>query len=102
MNSAIWCIAPPDSDLRRLRTHAAMRTFRIDKLCQYAAEVLLLGRHGEQHALGVHVSVKSLNVGDSETQFDFSCRILVRRRMRSESGLARRELAPTRRFELQL
>src|ERR1700747_1509487 len=63
--------------LRRLRAHAAMCALGIDKLRQHPAKILLLWRHGEQNALGAHVSVKSLDIGDSESQLDFSRWILV-------------------------
>jgi len=82
--------------LRRLRTHAAMCSLGIDKLRQHPAAILLLRRHAEQNALRAHVPVESLDVRDSETQFDLSCRIFVRRRVQRESSFARRELAPAR------
>src|SRR5215469_8743630 len=102
MNSAICRIVPLRSDLCRLRAHAAMCAFGIDKLRQHPAEILLLRRHAEQNTLGSHVPVKSLDIGDRETQFDFSSRILVGSGMQSEGGFTRRELAPTRRLEFQL
>src|SRR5215831_18032387 len=74
----------------------------IDKLCQHPAEILLLGRHGEQHPLRAHVSVKSLDIGDSEAQFQFSCWVLLGSRVQRESCLSCHELAPTRRLELYL
>jgi hypothetical protein len=58
-------------------------------------------RHAEQNALGAHVSVESLHVGDSEHQFDLSCWILVGSRVQRESGFACPELAPAGRLELQ-
>src|ERR1700746_214187 len=102
MNSAIWGIAPPDRELRRLRAHTAMSALGIDKLCQNATKVLLLGRHAEQNTLGAHVAVETLDIGDSESQFDLSCWVLVRSRVQCESGLACHKLAPTRRFEFHL
>jgi hypothetical protein len=45
-----------------------MFAFGIDELRQHPAEILLLQRHAEQNALGAHVSVKSLDIGDSEAQ----------------------------------
>src|SRR5215472_11567240 len=101
MNSAIWRIASPDSDLRRFRAHAAMCAFRIDKLCEHPTEVLLLGRHAEQYALGAHIPIERLDISDSETQFHFACRIFVRSRVQRESSFARHELTPLRRFEFQ-
>jgi hypothetical protein len=64
-------------------------------------KVLLLGRHGKQHAFTAHVSVKSLDIGNSESQFNLPSRILVGSRMESKCGFARYELAPSRRLELQ-
>ena len=43
-----------------------------DKLCQHPAEILLPWRHAEEHAFRAHVPVKSLDIGDGETEFDFS------------------------------
>src|SRR5580693_8406562 len=74
----------------------------IDELRQHPAEILLLWRHAEQNTLGAHVPVESFYVGDSEPQFDLSSRVLVGSRVQRESGFARHELAPTRRFELKL
>src|ERR1700739_3367792 len=51
---------------------------------------LLLGRHAEQNTLGAHVAVESLHIGDSETQFDFSCWILLGSRVQSEMWTASR------------
>ena len=79
--------------VRRLRAHAAMCAFGIYELRQNPAEILLLGRHAEQNALGAHVPVESLHIGYSETEFDFSCWILVGSWVQRESGLARHELA---------
>jgi len=73
-----------------------MRTLGIDKLRQHATEILLLRRHAEQDTFGAHIPVKSLDISDSETQFHFACRIFIGSRVQSQSGLARRELAPTR------
>ena len=53
----------------------------IHELRQHPAEVLLLGRHAEQNTLGGHISVKGLYIGDSESQFDFSCWVLIRSRV---------------------
>jgi hypothetical protein len=47
-----------------------MSAFGIDKLSQHTAEILLLGRHAEQHALGGHFLVKGFDIRISETQFD--------------------------------
>jgi hypothetical protein len=102
MNSANCCIVPPDSDLRCLRAHTAMCALRIDKLRQHPAEILLLGRHAEQNTFSSHVPVENLDIGDGETQFHFSCWVLVGSRVQRESGFARHELAPARRFELKL
>ena len=78
MNSANCCIVPPDSDLRRLSANTAMCPFRIDKLRKNAAEILLLGRHGEQHALGAHVPVESLDIGNSEAHRSIRFRFIHR------------------------
>src|SRR5262249_49123515 len=56
----------------------------------------------EQNALGAHVPVESLHVGNREPQFDLSSRVLFGSRVQRESGFARHELAPTRRLELHL
>jgi len=73
--------------LCRLRANAEMCPLGIYKLRQNAAEILLLGRHGEQHALGAHVSVKRFDIGNGKAQFDFSRRIFVGSRVQRESGL---------------
>src|SRR5215813_838518 len=70
-----WGVSP------RLSAHAAMCAFGIDKLRQHAAEILLLGGHAEHNTFGAHVSVESLDIGDSEAQFHFSCWVLVRSRV---------------------
>src|SRR5204862_7486264 len=88
--------------LRRLCAHAAMCAFGIDELRQHPAEVLLLWRHAEEHALDAHVPVESLDIGDSETQFDLPRWIFVGSRVQRESSFVRHELAPARRFELEL
>src|ERR1700747_178148 len=77
-----------------------MCAFGIDKLCQHPAQILLLWRHGEKHAFRAHVPVKSLDIDNSETQFDLACRVLVRSWVQSESAVARHELTPAGRFEL--
>src|SRR5271167_2091577 len=79
-----------------------MCTFGIDELRQHTAEILLLWRHAEEHAFRAHVPVESLHVGDSEPQFDLSSRVLFGSRVQRESGIARHELTPARRFELKL
>jgi hypothetical protein len=84
-----------NQSLRRLSAHAAMCALGIDKLRQHPSEILLLWRHGEQNALGGHVLVESLDIGNSKSQFDFSRWILVGSRMQSETSFARRELAPS-------
>jgi hypothetical protein len=86
--------------LRRLRADAAMCSFGIDELRQHPDEVLLFGRHAEEHALGAQVPVETLHVGNGKPQFDLSRWILVGSRVQRQSGLARRELASTRRLEL--
>src|SRR5438046_10117925 len=70
-----------------------MCAFGIDELRQHPAEVLLLWRHAEEHALGAHVPVESLDIGDSETQCDLPRWIVVGSRVQRESGFARHELA---------
>jgi hypothetical protein len=42
------------------------------ELRQHPTEILLFGRHAEQHALCGHIAVESLDIGDSEAQFDLS------------------------------
>jgi hypothetical protein len=86
---------------RRLRTDAAMCAFRINELGQHPAEILLLGRHGEEHTLCAHVPVESLDIGNGETQLDFSRWVFVGSRVQRESGFSRYELAPARRLELE-
>jgi hypothetical protein len=54
-----------------------MCAFGIDELRQHPTEILVLWRHAEEHAFRAHVSVKGLNISDSEAQFDFSGWILV-------------------------
>lgn len=51
--------------LRHLHAHAAMCSLGIDKLRQHTAEILLLGKHAEQNALGAHIPIESLDIGDS-------------------------------------
>ena len=51
---------------RCFSAHAAMCAFGIHKLRQHTAEILLLGRHAEHHALGAHVPVESLNICESD------------------------------------
>src|ERR671931_1492342 len=80
--------------LRCLRAHAAMCAFGTDKLRQHPAEILLLRRHAEEDAFRGHLTVERLDIGDSETQFDFSRWILFGSRVQRESGLPRHELAP--------
>ena len=75
---------------------------RNHELCQYPTEILLLGRHVEQLTLGAQVPVERFDVCNCETQFDFSCWVLVGSRVQRESGFARHELAPSRRLELDL
>src|SRR5438552_16121270 len=79
-----------------------MCAFGIDELRQHPAEVLLLWRHAEQHALGAHVQVESLDIVNSATHFDLPRWIFVGSRVQRESSFARHELAPARRFELEL
>src|SRR6516165_4537760 len=86
--------------LCRVRAYVAMCALGIDKLRQHAAEILLLRRHAEQDSFVAHFPVKNLDIGDSETQFDFSCWVLTGSRVQSESRFARHELAPPRRLEL--
>src|SRR5207249_4288189 len=81
---------------------AAMCAFGIYKLGQHSPEILLVGRHAEDHTLDAHIAVESLDIGDSETQLDSSGWVLVRSRVQRESSFARHELAPARRFELEL
>jgi len=50
-----------------------MCAFGIDELGKHLAEIFLLGRHAEENTLGAHAPAKSLDIGDSETQFDLSC-----------------------------
>jgi hypothetical protein len=38
----------------------------IDKLCKHPAEILFLGRHAEQNALGADVTVKSLEIAEAK------------------------------------
>jgi hypothetical protein len=71
-----------------------MCAFRIDKLRQDPAKILLLGRHAEQDAFGSDVLVESLNIGNPEALFDSPGGILIGSRMQSEGGFARHELAP--------
>lgn len=71
--------------LRRLRTDTAMCTFRIDELRQHSAEILLLGWHAEENALGAHIPVESFDIGNGEAQFDLSRWILVGSRARIQS-----------------
>src|SRR5207249_10872488 len=52
--------------LRRLRAYAAMCAFGIYKLGQHSPEILLVGRHAEDHTLDAHIAVESLDIGDSE------------------------------------
>ena len=78
-----------------------MCTFGIDELRQHPTEILLLWRHAEEHALGAHLAVESLDIGNSEAQFDFSRWILVGSRVQGEGRFARNELTPTGRLELQ-
>jgi hypothetical protein len=70
--------------LRCLSAHAAMCALGIEKLRQHPTEILLLRRHAEQNALGAHVPVKSLHVGNRKAQFDFSCRIFIGSRVHCE------------------
>src|SRR5580704_13363577 len=79
-----------------------MCSFGIDELSQQPAEILLLWRNGEEHALRAHVSVEGLHVCDSEPEFDVSRRVLVGSRVQGESGFARREFTPAGRFEPKL
>ena len=79
-----------------------MRALGIDKLCQHPAEILLLGRHAEQNTLGAHVAIETLDIGDSETQFDLSCWVLVGSRVQRESGFTCFEFTLARRFKLHL
>ena len=72
--------------LPSVRAHAAVRAFGIDKLRQNSPKILVLGRHAEQHALGAHIPVESLDIRDCEAQFDLSRWILVGSRMQGESG----------------
>jgi hypothetical protein len=44
---------------------------KIDKT-EHPAEILLLWRHAEQDSFAAYVRVKSLDIGDCETRFDFS------------------------------
>jgi hypothetical protein len=45
-----------------------MCALRIDKLRQNPAKILLLWRHGEHNALGAHVPVECLDIGNSKSQ----------------------------------
>jgi hypothetical protein len=78
-----------------------MCALRIDKLRQHPSEILLLWRHAEKYAFGTHVPIKSLDIGNRETEFDLSCWILLGSRVQSDTSFARRELAPSRRLEFQ-
>ncbi|HZW96384.1 MAG TPA: hypothetical protein VFF64_25795 [Candidatus Eremiobacteraceae bacterium] len=49
-----------------------MCAFGVDELGKHSTEILRLGRHAEQHALAAHVPVERLDIGNSETQFDFA------------------------------
>ena len=78
-----------------------MCTFGIDELGQPPSEILLPWRNAEEHAFRAHVPVEGLHVGDSESEFDLSRRVLVGSRVQGASGFARREFTPAGRFEPQ-
>src|SRR4029077_4207931 len=80
--------------LRCLSSHAAVCAFGIYELCQHPTKILLLRWHAEQHALGAHVAVESLHIGDSEAQLDLACWIFLGSRVQRKGGFARHELAP--------
>src|SRR5215813_13632151 len=40
--------------------------------------------HGEHDALGAHLTIEIFDIGDSETQFDLSCWILIGSRVQGE------------------
>jgi hypothetical protein len=65
-----------------------MCAFGINELCQHPTKILLLRRHAEQHALGAHVAVESLHIGDSETQFDLARWIFLGSGVQRKSGFA--------------
>ena len=54
-----------------------MSALGIEELGKHPTEILLLWRHAEEHAFRAFVPVKSLDIGDGETQFDLSSRVLV-------------------------
>jgi hypothetical protein len=79
-----------------------MCAFGIDNCASTPPKSCFLGGMVNRTPLALMSPVKSLDIGDSETQFDFPCRIHIGSRVQSECGLARRELAPSRRFEFDL
>jgi len=76
-----------------------MCIFGIHELRQQTTEILLLWWNAEEHAFRAHVPIEGLYISDSEPEFDFSRRVLVRSRVQGQSGSARREFTPTGRFE---
>src|SRR5690348_11882579 len=59
--------------LRRLSYNTAMCAIGIDRLRQHPAKILLLWGNGEQLALGGHLPVKSLDIGEKSTNSTSLC-----------------------------